>query len=276
MAAHFESHTLWSCSNGTVAGATHGATGELMDGFVYFRKPTGYARIDSMYARLSNGQVLQVTRSNVGENDDLKVEVLGKMPDGDLAVKVTTKTGKVGVVAIVTEGYYSTSPWDYDPMNLAEFSTWGRNGTVTSLAPGQEKALIDNMTVQTWFNEEITMDSEVVIFKPTKGDRIVTFSLNTKAITQDGAATEWLFRLKRTDGKIVAMAPTVVITSADKTEGRQVDLTTYVRGPNDPLSTEGVIPEVINPTESKIDFAETVLRVYSMTSPKVLMNYSFC
>lgn len=275
MAAHFESHVLWSCSSGTVSGATHGPTGELMDGFVYFRKPTGYARIDSMYARLSDGKVLQIKRSNEGENDDLKIMVLGKMPDGDLAVQVTSKTGKVGVSCIIAEGYYNTSPWDYDPLSLAEFSTWGRNGAVTSLAPGQEKALIDNMTVQTWFNEDITMDAEVVIFKPTKGDRIVTFSLNTKAITQDGSATEWLFRLKRTDGKIVAMAPTVVVTSADKTEGRQVDLTTYVRGPNDPLSTEGVVPEIINPTESKIDFAETVLRVYSVTSPRVLMNYSF-
>ena len=275
MSAHFQSHTLWSCVSGIVPGATHGPTGELMDGFVYFRKPTGYARIDSFYARLSDGKVLTMPRSNVVENDDLKVEVLGTTAEGNLAVKVTTKTGKVGVVSIVTEGYYNTSPWDYDPLNLAEFSTWGRNGATTSLAPGQEKAIIDNTTVQTWFNEDITMDAEVVIFKPHNGDRIVTFSLNTKAITQDGAATEWLFRLKRTDGKVIAMAPTVVVTSADKTEGRQVDLVTYVRGLDDPLSTEGVIPEVINPTESKIDFANTVLRVYAMTSPRVSVSYSF-
>lgn len=272
MAAYFKEHVLWSHSKGHVPGGIHGSHGGLLRGFIYVRYPKSASGVDDLFVRLNNGS-MKAVKSGSLDDATIKVTVLGITTDGETVLEVTSKDNSTGVFEVVVTGYYRTSPNDYNPVNLAEFRLFGGKDATKVVPNGGNQILIDSDVMPAWYNEEIYTEGEVIVFKPHDGDLLVTFSFRAKATSDNSDPHEWLFRLKRTDGEIIAMVSGGVINSANQSDCRQLNITSYIRGPEDPFVTQGVTPEIVNLSGKPITFADSLLRVYTVKSPRVAMDY---
>lgn len=280
MAILYRSYTVWSSSTGRVAGGDHLPTGELYRGIIYFRHINTVGSMHRLSITLSDGSEVKLHHDQVtAGNDRVQVHRRGMTQDGYHIIEVEPKVQVIerlmGVRSIDMQAYYKTSEYDYNALSHASFELWesSSNGGVTLAGNGQRIPIIDDRVEHAWYNELVDLDGEVITFAEHAGDRLVIFSFNTDVVPADGAPgadpfVQWTFQLRRTDNTILATSPTAYIATGGISVSRQVDLSAYIRGDDDPLIMYGIIPEIINNGGNPVKFKNAVMNIYTVDTPK--------
>lgn len=279
MAILYRSNIVWSCYTGRVAGGDHLPTGELSKGIVYFRHINTIGEMHRLSITLNDGSEVKLHHDQVtAGNDRIHIHRRGMTGDGyhiiEVEPRVQVESRFMGVRSIEMQGYYKTSDHDYNALSHASFELWesSSNGGV-NVASGQKLPVIDERVEHAWYNELVDLDGEVITFAEHAGDRLVIFSFNTDVVPADGAPgadpfVQWTFQLRRTDDVIIATSPTAYIATGGLTISRQVDLTAYIRGDDDPLVMYGVIPEIVNNGGNTVKFKNASINIYTVDTPK--------
>lgn len=173
------------------------------------------------------------------------------------------------------QAYYRSSEADYNALSHAAFNLWtdtnGPQGSGLTITKGQKKSLIDVNVEDAWFNEFVSRDGEVITFLPNMTDRLVIFSFTADIVPQGGASdpfVQYIFQLRRTDNTLIATSPIAFIAATGSIQSRQVDLTAYIRGDDDPLVMYGATPEIVNTGDSPVTFKNATMRVFTVDSRK--------
>lgn len=280
MAILYRSNVVWSCATGRVAGGDHLPTGELSRGFIYFRHINSVGEMHRLSIILNDGTETKLHHDQeTAGNDRVKIHRRGKTQDGyhilEVVPQVVVPDRMMGVRSVAMQAYFKTSEHDYNALSHASFHLWesSSNGGVTLGGNSQRIPVIDDRVEHAWYNELVELDGEVIKFDEHAGDRLVTFSFKTDVIPADSAPgadpfVQWTFQLRRTDNTILATAPTAYIATGGISIARQVDLSAYIRGDDDPLIEYGVIPELINHGGNPVKFKNAVLNIYTVDTPK--------
>lgn len=279
MAILYRSNTVWSCYTGKVAGGDHLPTGELYRGIVYFRHIDTIGEMHRLNITLSNGTEVKLHHDQTTAGNGLiHIHRRGLTGDGyhviEVEPRVEVPSRLLGIRSIDMQGYFKTSEHDYNAISHASFELWqsSSNGGVT-VRGGQKISVIDGRVEHAWYNELVDLDGEVITFAEHAGDRLVVFSFNTDVAPADGTPgqdpfVQWSLQLRRTDDTIIAMSPTSYHTTGGLTISRQVDLTAYIRGDDDPLVRYGVIPEICNTGGGPLKFKNASINIYTVDAPK--------
>lgn len=274
MAILYRSFTVWNCAFGHAAGGDHLATGELYRGFIYYRDIESVGGLTRLDIHLSNGTTVRLHNDQVTAGDNIiNIHRRGHTQDGYTILEVEPKTVRdfVGVRSVDVQAYYRTSDHDYNALSKASFNLWDSSASGGEmLATGTSKNIFDNRVDHAWYNDMVSIDGEVLTFKPHAGDRLVTFSFHSD-IMPDGAGGDpfvsWALQLKRSDNTLIASSPSMFLTVSGAMKCRQIDLTAYIRGDDDPLVTQGVIPIVTNTGSNPIKFEDAKFHVYTVDTP---------
>lgn len=279
MAILYRSYTVWSCATGRVAGCDHLPTGEMYRGFIYFRHIDSIGDMHRLSIVLNDGTETKLHHDQItAGNDRVQIHRRGMTPDGyhilEVEPKVVVTERLMGVRSVDMQAYYKTSDYDYNALSHASFALWesSSNGGIT-IPAGQKKAIIDDTVEHAWYNELVDLDGEVITFAEHAGDRLVTFSFKTDVLPADNSTgadpfVQWTFQLRRTDNTILATSPTAYLAAGGITVSRQVDLSAYIRGDDDPLIMYGIIPEIINNGGTPIKFKNAVMNIYTVDTPR--------
>ncbi|UCS82788.1 hypothetical protein vBYenPRambo_045 [Yersinia phage vB_YenP_Rambo] len=280
MAILYRSNTVWSYTTGRVAGGDHLPTGELYRGFIYFRHINSIGDMHRLSIILSDGTEVKIHHEQeYAGNDRVRIYRRGMTQDGYHILEVVPQVQVIerlmGVRSVDMQAYFKTSEHDYNALSHASFKLWesSSNGGVTLGGGSQRIPVIDERVEHAWYNELVDLDGEVIKFDEHAGDRLVIFSFNTDVVPADTAPgadpfVQWTFQLRRTDNTILATSPTAYIAAGGISVSRQVDLTAYIRGDDDPLIMYGVIPELINNGSNPVKFKNAFMNIYTVDTPK--------
>lgn len=281
MAILYRSYTVWSCATGRVPGGDHLPTGELYRGIIYFRHIDSVGDMHRLSIILSDGTEVKIHHEQeYAGNDRIRIYRRGITQDGYYIIEVEPQVQVperyMGVRSIDVQAYYQTSEHDYNALSHASFKLWesSSNGGIV-IQTNTGKPCIDNTVEHAWYNELVDLDGEVLTFDEHAGDRLVIFSFTTDVVPLDGEAepgrdpfVQWRLQLKHTDQTIIATSPVAYLATGGITLKHQIDLTTYIRGDDDPLIVYGCTPEIYNNGGGPVKFKNAELNVYTVDTPR--------
>lgn len=238
--------TLWTASQIQGSNVKNGA-GAILHGYAYVKLPK---RLEMIRYRLSNKQFISPVL-NTAQGHGITVTQLGENSEGYTVFHIESETN-VGVLAV--EGTYDIYEigQPYSPFSMDIFVP-NPNGVV-EIQPDEFRNMFQasDRVAHTFKSDKIDLENGIFKVTPTPSFRIITFTIRSLFIVDSQEPCEWFFQIRRPKGDIIASSQTSRISVADDLPSRELHISSYIYGIDDPFVDAGFQIGFHNTTDAKL------------------------